>query len=901
MSNLLPFVVAGLVAGSVYGLAGAGLVLTYRTSGIFNFGHGAIATAAAYLFYFLHVDHGVHWAVALVVAVVVLGPLLGLAIEPIARRLADQPLTYKVVGTVGLILLVQGAGTILYGPDAIRVAQYLPRGTDTFPVGGVNVQYGQVVVTAVGFVVVAMLYGVLRWTRIGLTTRAVVDDPQLLAMRRTNPAKVRRTSWIAGATLAAASGVLILPFIGLDATVLTLLVVQAFGAAAIGAFRNIPLAFAGGIAIGVVAAVSEKYVLTTTWLSGLPDSLPFIVLIAAMLFLPKRQLAVEGTSERPQALQWHAPANVRTAMAVVVLALLGLVPWLVAGTRLGYFTIALTQGVMILSLGLLARTSGQVSLCHATFAAVGAVTFSRLAAERGLPWPVALLLAGLAAVVVGLVVAVPATRLSGLYLALATFGFGVMVQHLFFGLGFMFTTNATGRRIPRPSIAQTDTRYYFVVLGCFVAVSVLMAVIHASRLGRVLRGLGQAPVAASTLGLSTNTTRAVVFAISAFVAAISGILYGGVVSYATAADSHFTAIYSLLLLAQLAVAPFASPWFALPAMVGAVLPAFVTSGELGNWLNVVFGFVAVAVSMTGGTPAAPAWLRRRVERVGRAARTAPATSPLPAASPVRHDGSTGLVVRGLEVRFGGLRAVDRVSLTVPAGTIVGLIGPNGAGKTSTFDTISGLNRRAGGSIVLDGDDITTLSPAARGRRGIGRTFQRMQLAESLSVRDNVILGREAALAGRGVLSHLRGPTGLPQLRAEADAALDLCEIAGLADLPAGVLSTGQRRLVELARCLAGRFRVLLLDEPSSGLDAAETAAFDRLLRDVVDATGCGVLLVEHDLPLVLNVCDYIYVLDFGTLIFEGEPADVLTSREVRAAYLGTGADEHVAELEGAAR
>lgn len=901
MSSLLPFVVAGVVTGSAYGLAGAGLVLTYRTSGIFNFGHGALATAAAYVFCFLHVDHKVDWVVASAVAVLILGPAMGCGMEAVARQLADRSLTYKVVGTVGLVLVIQGLATVRYGPDAIPVAQFLPNGTETFRLGGVNVEYGQLTVAVVGLVAVAGLYAVLRWTRLGLTMRAVVDDPQLTAMRRVDPAATRRTSWILGSTLAAASGVLIVPFVGLDATALTLLVVQAFGAAAVGAFRSIPLTYVGGVLIGIASSISEKYVLDVSWLAGLPNSLPFIVLIGAMLLIPRRRLAGVATRERPEPLRWSAPGRVRVAAAIVVTAPLALVPALVAGSKLTFFTIALTQGVMILSLGLLARTSGQVSLCHATFAAVGAVTFSQLAADHGLPWLLALAMAGLVAMLIGLVVAVPATRLSGLFLALATFGFGVMVQNLCFGLGFMFTTNATGRRIPRPSFAETDTSYYYLALAFFVAAAGLMALIHAGRLGRVLRGLGQAPVAVATLGLSTNATRALVFAISAFVAAVGGVLYGGAVHYATSSDAHFTAIYSLLLLGQLAIAPFASPWYALPAMAGAVLPAFLTSGHLTYWLNVIFGLLAIAVSVTGGAPSAPASLRRRIERFGRRGRAprreaaAPVAVPMPTSA-----GRTGLVVRDLRVQFGGLRAVDGVSLAVPPGRVVGLIGPNGAGKTSTFDAISGLNRRIGGSIVLDGVDVTRLPPAERGRRGIGRTFQRIQLAESLSVRENVVLGREAALAGRSVVSHLRGGLRLGRVGSEADAALELCGIGSLADAQVGVLSTGQRRLVELARCLAGRFGVLLLDEPSSGLDPAETAAFDGVLRGVVDRRGCGVLLVEHDLPLVLGVCDYIYVLDFGTLIFEGTPGAVVASAEVRAAYLGS--DEvPVAEVEGALR
>src|SRR5207248_6376759 len=176
MKDLLPFIVSGIATGSIYGLAGTGLVLTYKTSGIFNFGYGALATAAAYLFYFLHVDQEIDWKIAFFVAVFVLGPLRGLAMELIARRLSRQRTAWKIVGTVGIILLVQGLATIKYGSDTVRVKQYLPKGTEHFRVGGVNVLYSQLVLVVVGVVAVVALYALFRFARTGISMRAVVDD-----------------------------------------------------------------------------------------------------------------------------------------------------------------------------------------------------------------------------------------------------------------------------------------------------------------------------------------------------------------------------------------------------------------------------------------------------------------------------------------------------------------------------------------------------------------------------------------------------------------------------------------------------------------------------------------------------------------------------------------------------
>jgi ABC-type branched-subunit amino acid transport system ATPase component len=262
--------------------------------------------------------------------------------------------------------------------------------------------------------------------------------------------------------------------------------------------------------------------------------------------------------------------------------------------------------------------------------------------------------------------------------------------------------------------------------------------------------------------------------------------------------------------------------------------------------------------------------------------------------------TSGLVVEGVEVHYGGLVAVQGVSLHAPEGRITGLIGPNGAGKTTMFNALSGLLQPHSGSIRLFDEDVRRQSPASRAQRGLGRTFQRMELFDSLTVFDNVALGREAGLAGRNPLRHLIGRPGDRQsAQLAARDALALCGLDDLAGRRVGSLSTGQRRLVELARTVAGQFRILLLDEPSSGLDAQETRRFGEILRRIVgdtrglhqppgsQATGAGILLVEHDMALVMEVCQYLYVIDFGRPIFEGTPAEVANSDVVRSAYLGT--------------
>jgi ABC-type branched-subunit amino acid transport system ATPase component len=271
----------------------------------------------------------------------------------------------------------------------------------------------------------------------------------------------------------------------------------------------------------------------------------------------------------------------------------------------------------------------------------------------------------------------------------------------------------------------------------------------------------------------------------------------------------------------------------------------------------------------------------------------------PALDPVDGDAAPELLVEGLSVRFGGLVAVDNVTLRARAGAVTGLIGPNGAGKTTLFNACTGVVTPSAGTVRLGSRSLDRHSTAWRARHGLGRTFQRMELFDTMTVADNVMLGREIRLAGQHWRHSGDSPAapegkrrvssrgGRQLCREQADDALARCGIAGLAATTVGDLSTGHRRLVELARVMAGGFRFLLLDEPSSGLDVGETEAFGSILSAIVERDGIGILLVEHDMALVRSVCASISVLDFGRLVYEGSAEEALSADVVRAVYLGS--------------
>jgi branched-chain amino acid transport system ATP-binding protein len=246
-----------------------------------------------------------------------------------------------------------------------------------------------------------------------------------------------------------------------------------------------------------------------------------------------------------------------------------------------------------------------------------------------------------------------------------------------------------------------------------------------------------------------------------------------------------------------------------------------------------------------------------------------------------------LAASNISVRFGGITALDDVSLDVKAGELVGLVGPNGAGKTTLFNCIVGLQRPSTGRVLFDGRDVTSIAVHRRARLGIGRTFQRLELFPGMTVRDHVLVADRANRRSGGLFADLigRGRPTKEEIQ-RADDALDLVGIVSAATAPVESLPLGQGRLVELARALVAQPRLLLLDEPSSGLDTAETHRLASVVREVRTELGSAVLLVEHDLDLVRKLAERLYVLDSGRLLAAGKPAEVLADAGVVAAYVG---------------
>ena len=621
MSSWSPYLVAGLTAGSIYALAGVGLALTFKTSGIVNFGHGALAALAAYLMAELWEGHGVPWPLAALLVLLLVGLIGGWLLELMARVLATKSQGARVAATAGLMVGIQGALLAVFGAEQAPMQSFLP--TDLIRFSGVNVRVEQLII--VGFAAASTV--VLSWwlarVRSGVATAAAVDDPGLLALAGINPAAVRRGAWMIGTSFAAASGMLLGPISGLNAVVLTFIIFYAFGAATVGAFRNLPLTYAGGLAIGVGASLLDKILGDTTnrAILAIPSTLPILVLFVGLMVTRRRKLLDPDTavvhSGRPS---FKVRAPVRAGLLLAGLALLLAIPQLV-DSRTGIYGTALCYSILFLSLNLLVRMSGQISLCQMTFAAVGGVAFAK-AISHGVPWPLAVLCGGLVALPVGAIVAIPAIRLSGIYLAIGTFGFGLLVQRLLFPTGPLFGSAQHSLPAPRPAVGQTETGYYYVILAVAVLCGLLVLALERSRLGRLLRALGDAPVAVDSHGTSTNATRLLAFAISAFLAGIAGAVLGPVTQTVAAPQYDFS--ISLLLVAVV----FMSGRFVIfGAVVAAtlytVVPGYITSLDTVKWLPVLFGAGAVIGALVDGVPIVER-LRTAADRLRRAA---PAKDP----------------------------------------------------------------------------------------------------------------------------------------------------------------------------------------------------------------------------------------------------------------------------------
>ncbi|HEY3737872.1 MAG TPA: branched-chain amino acid ABC transporter permease, partial [Jatrophihabitans sp.] len=382
-----------------------------------------------------------------------------------------------------------------------------------------------------------------------------------------------------------------------------------------------------GLLVGVLHEFVGKWVGSSTSLAALPTAVPFLLLFVVLLFTPKGKLPDFGQVVRAQVSRsWLRGRQAR--LGGVLLAALALTVPFFAGAKTILFTTALVYVGLLLSIGLLMRLSGMVSLCQVGFMGIGAAIFGRLEGGAGLPWPIALLLAALLTVPFGAVVAIPAIRLSGLYLTLATFGYGILVEQILYRQPWLFA-NSAGVHANRPPAFQSDSGYYYFVLGIAVVLSALVAALERARLGRLLRALGDSPRALAMHGTNINVLRLIVFCVASFLAAVSGALY--VPLFGSVNGDSFPSFTSLVLLALLAICGRNVVLAAIVAgLAYVVAPGYLNSSTLVNALPMIFGVSAIVAALggiRGRWKETPSWPLRR-DWSGRVPSRSPAPVPL---------------------------------------------------------------------------------------------------------------------------------------------------------------------------------------------------------------------------------------------------------------------------------
>jgi sulfate-transporting ATPase len=884
--------------GAVYTLMAQGVTLIYRASGLINFAQGALAMVGAFTFYELNVVRGVPFPLAFLAAVAFPAAIGGAFYWLVLRRMKNSSPITRVIATLGLLTILEGLATIIYADKIIVIGSTLP--TDPINLGGAIFSVDRLYLIGIAAAATVVLYLLSTRTLWGLATTAVSENERSASALGWSPDRLSLISWMVGSGMAGGAAVLIIPLTGLVVTNLTLLIIPTLAVALLASFRSFPLLLACGVAIGMVQSLATNFVEIT----GVPQSISFLVIILVLVVrgksLPLRSHVLERLpSLGSGVMRWQYVGPLAIIMAVTALVVPAL--WSDA------FAVTFTVAVMLLSVVVITGYAGQLSLAQYALGGVGALVAARFVVDAHLPFELAIVVGIVASILVGLLFALPALRTRGINLAIVTLGLGYALQEIIFK-NADFSGGASGLTVGGQKFFGINIdgllkpgAYAVFTIGAFLLCAWVVTNVRRGRSGRRMIAVRTNERAAASLGVSVLGAKLFAFGLSSAIAGFAGILL--------VFKSHFVVMDGFDPLASInavMLTVVGGVGYVLGPLLGAPLAAGGFPGGLishawppfDNWLVVIGGVLVIVMLLQDANGLASSNIKLAKAIWGKIWRRGASTSDvkavvLPPAAEVARVAPKPLQLDGLTVRFGGVVALSEVSMHIEPGEVVGLIGPNGAGKTTLIDAVTGFVKPSAGAVTLDGQSISTWSAVRRARGGLTRSFQSLELFDDVSVLENI----RAASDRRDGWAYAADLVW-PRKEALSSSAVAAIREFGLEDslnVKPQDLPYAVRRLVAIARAAATGPSVLLLDEPAAGLSEASTRELAELVRRLAKTWGVGILLIEHDMSFVMEVCDRIVVLEFGKKIAEGTPQQISSDERVIAAYLG--ADDPVAAAE----
>ena len=907
-------VFTGIVTGFTYGVLAIGLILVYRSSRVINFAYTEMGAFGAGLLAVLVANYNWNYFLALA-TVLVVGGLIGAAVElSVVRRLFEAPRVILFVATLGVAQLILVAQ--LYLPKLDSFGPFPSAIDSSWEVWGLDIRSEHLLVLVIVPLLTVALAFFLGYTRYGVAIRAAAANADAARLNAIRVKQMSTIVWILAGVLATITIVLIAPLRGANAadtvTLGPALLLRALAAGLVGRMRSMPLALVGGIGIGLAEAL---FFFNNTQNPGQIDALLFAVVLVTVLLINRgSNTDTEGAwsfSPRVRAI----PANLAELWWVKRLPQLGGGLALLAGLALPFLATTSSRqylyarmllfAAVAVSLIILTGWAGQLSLGQFALVGVGAMTTGALVNQSGMAYELAVPVAGVVTLFVAMAVGAPALRVRGLFLAVTTLAFAVMAEEWLFSRD-IFTDGLATISLPRAQWGdsfslESNRTFYYLALGFLVLVVVLALRIRRSGVGRSLIAVRENEAGAAAFTISPTRTKLTAFAVGGAIAGVAGGLMAGLdVQYN---PSDFSVEDSLRIVSIAVIGGLAS---VTGAVLGALwvigLPALISDSQEIRLLTSGAGLLILLMYFPGGLVQVLYNIRDSVYGVLSARRpdvvlskgdaTAIPTGLKEAApedEPAQDESTPALATRQLSVRFGERVVVNDVDIEVRRGEIVGLIGANGAGKSTFMNAVGGFVPSTG-EIEILGHRADGTRANRRARFGLGRAFQNADLFGDLSVRETVMTSLEARERTTLTSALLRLPkAGRAERhkRAEADELIAFFGLGRYADAFVNELSTGTRRIVELA-CLVGLdAQMLCLDEPTAGVAQRETEAFAPLIVQLREELSCSMLVIEHDMPLIMSISDRVYCLEAGQLIAEGEPDEVRNDPSVVASYLGT--------------